>query len=182
MYRFILLALFLVPGMVAAQISSGGVMPDIALQNMRGGDTSTHALFGDQGAAFVFWSNDCNWTDQYESRVETLNTANLPIALINSNDSVVFPKEAEPGKQYDVAYVRDSGGQLAKFLGAERTPHVFVFDQNKALVYAGGIDDSPADAQAVQQTWLSDVIAQLSSGQSVSVPSTQSFGCRIKLP
>ena len=70
MYRLILLTVILLPGVVAAQVSDGGVMPDVALQNMRGGDTSTHALFGDHGAAFVFWSNDCNWTDQYESRVE----------------------------------------------------------------------------------------------------------------
>lgn len=182
MYRLILLTVCLLPSVVSAQVSVGGMIPDVALQNMRGGDTSTHALFGDQGAAFVFWSNDCSWTDQYESRVEALNTASIPVILVNSNDATVFPKEAEPGKQYDVAYVRDLGGRLAKALGAERTPHVFVFDQEKALVYAGGIDDSPADAQEVQEAWFQDAMEQLSSGQSVSVSSTQSFGCRIKLP
>ncbi len=182
MYRLILLTVSLLPSVVAAQVSVGGVMPDVALQHMQGGNTSSHALFGNQGAAFVFWSNDCNWTDQYESRIEALNTASIPVILVNSNDASVFPKEAEPGKQYDVAYVRDLGGRLAQTLGAERTPNVFVFDREKSLIYSGGIDDSPADAQEVQAAWLQDVIEQLSSGQLVNVSSTQSFGCRIKLP
>ncbi len=182
MYRLILLTVSLLPGVVTAQVSVGDVIPDIELQNMRGSNTSTHALFGDQGAAFVFWSNDCNWTDQYEARVEELNTESIPIILVNSNDATVFPKEAGPGKQYDVAYVRDLGGRLAQILGAERTPHVFVFDQGKTLVYAGGIDDSPADAQQVQAAWFKDAIEQLSGGESVRVSPTKSFGCRIKLP
>lgn len=182
MCRQILLVLCLFPATVAAQISVGGTLSDLPLEHMRGGATSTHALFGEQGVALVFWSNDCNWTNQYEDRVLTLSTADIPVVLVNSNDPGVFPKESEAGKQYAVAYVRDQGGGLAQHLGAERTPHVFVFDAAKSLVYAGGIDDSPADAQAVQASWFQDVMTQLSSGNAVTISSTKSFGCRIKLP
>lgn len=157
-------------------------MPDLSLEYMRGGQTSTHALSGDQGTVLVFWSNDCNWTDQYEDRVQDLSTASIPVVLVNSNDSTVFPKESEAGKSYRVAYVRDLDAKLAKALNAERTPHVFVFDSGKRLVYSGGIDDSPADAQAVEQNWLQEVIGELSQGKAVSVSTTKSFGCRIKLP
>jgi len=182
MHRFILFVIFLLPCTAAAQISTGGALPDLPLEYMRGGVSSTHAFLGDRGVAFVFWSNDCNWTNQYKSRIQALNTLDIPIILVNSNDTAVFPKEADTGQQYQVPYVRDLGGGLAKFLGAERTPHVFVFDIEKRLVYSGGIDDSPSDAQIAQTHWLRDVIAQLSDGQTVSVTPTKSFGCRIKLP
>ncbi len=182
MFRLVLFVISLFPGVVVAQLSTGGLLQDLPLQYMQGGATSTHALFGDQGAAFVFWSNDCNWTLQYEDRVEALNSPSIPVILVNSNNASVFPNEAEAGKQYEIAYVRDSGGGLAHTLGAERTPHVFVFDSSRRMVYSGGIDDSPADAQLVQSQWLRDTIAQLSGGQEVTIPSTKSFGCRIKLP
>ena len=182
MYRIILFGLYLFPGIALAQMPIGETLQNFSLENMRGGTTSAHDLFGNRGAAFVFWSNDCNWTLQYEDRIEALSTSSVPIILVNSNNAEVFPKEAEMGKQYSTAYVRDRGGKLARALGAERTPHAFVFDASKKLVYSGGIDDSPADAQIVQVQWLQDTIAQLSEGQSVSVSPTKSFGCRIKLP
>ncbi len=182
MIRLVLFTICLFPGVAVAQLPTGGMLEDLPLQYMQGGTTSTHALFGEQGAAFVFWSNDCNWTLQYEDRVEVLNTPEIPIILVNSNNASVFPKEAEAGAQYETAYVRDSGGALARALGAERTPHVFVFDSSRRLVYSGGIDDSPADAQLVQSQWLHDTMDQLSGGQEISVSSTKSFGCRIKLP
>jgi len=171
------------PSTVTAQMTIGGVLPDLPLEFTRGGGTSAHALMGNQGGAFVFWSNDCNWTSQYENRIESFHQESVPIILVNSNDITVFPKEADAGRQYDpIAYVRDIGGGLAKALGAERTPHVFVFDSKKQLAYSGGIDDSPADEQIVQSHWFRDVIAQLSNGESVNTASTKSFGCRIKLP
>ena len=177
-----LLVLCVFPSTVVAQMAIGGVLPDLPLELINGESTSTHALVGNQGGAFVFWSNDCNWTSQYENRIESLDRAGLPIILVNSNDLTVFPKEADSGKPYKVAYVRDIEGGLAKTLGAERTPHAFVFDSKQQLAYRGGIDDSPADAQIVQSHWLRDVMNQLSNGQSVSIASTKSFGCRIKLP
>ena len=177
------LTLFLFPHVTAAQISIGSTLPDLPLESMRGGSASTtHALMGIQGTVFVFWSNDCNWTSQYEERVEELATTGVEVILVNSNDPEVFPKEAEAGKQYNLTYVRDPQAGLARALGAERTPHVFAFDDKNMLVYVGGIDDAPADPQVAQAHWLRDVVQQLTGGQEVNISSTKPFGCRIKLP
>lgn len=182
MYQRLLFTVCLFPGVVVAQMSVGGALPDTPLTYVQGGETSAHALLGAKGGVFVFWSNDCSWTQQYEARILSVSTADIPVILVNSNDVSVFPKEAEAGRQYDVAYVRDSGGVLAKVLGAKRTPHVFLFNTSKRLAYAGGVDDAPSDAQMVQDPWLQTAVSQLSSGQNVSVSPTKSFGCRIKLP
>ena len=177
------LMLFLFPHVTAAQISIGGVLPDLPLQSMQGGSAlTTHALMGAQGTVFVFWSNDCNWTSQYEERVEELAATGVEVILVNSNDPEVFPKEAEAGRQYSLTYVRDPQAGLARALGAERTPHVFAFDGKNMLVYVGGIDDAPADPQVAEAHWLRDVVQQLAGGQEVNISSTKPFGCRIKLP
>jgi hypothetical protein len=74
----------------------------------------------------------------------------------------------------------DAGSQFANALGASRTPHVFVFDANKALVYVGTIDDSPGDPGNVQKTYLKDALNELVAGSSIAVPKTKAFGCTIK--
>lgn len=179
----IIVMLFLFPHVTAAQISMGGALPDLPLESMQGeSGLTTHALKGAQGTVFIFWSNDCNWTSQYEARVEALATTGVAVILVNSNDPEVFPKESETGKQYNLTYVRDPQAGLARALGAERTPHVFAFDDTNELVYVGGIDDAPADPQVAQAHWLQDVVQQLAGGQEVNISPTKPFGCRIKLP
>ena len=179
----IIVMLFLFPHVTVAQISTGGLLPDLPLESMQGESAlTTHALTGTQGTVFIFWSNDCNWTSQYEERVEALATTGVAVILVNSNDPEVFPKESETGKQYNLTYVRDPQAGLAQALGAERTPHVFAFDDTNELVYVGGIDDAPADPQVAQAHWLQDVVQQLAGGQEVNISPTKPFGCRIKLP
>jgi hypothetical protein len=79
-----------------------------------------------------------------------------------------------------MAYVMDAGATFAQSVGAFRTPHAFVFDSSKTLVYTGGIDDSPADPGNVQFTYLKDVVDALAQGTSVEPLATKAFGCRIK--
>lgn len=157
-------------------------MPALEVSLMEGGATGTRSLAGARGTVLVFWSNECNWTQQYERRVMAMagSADGVAVVLVNSNDAQAFPSEAE-GNDMGLPYVRDDTGALAKALGAERTPHVFAFDAGNTLVYSGAIDDAAADPDAVENAYLGDVLQQLSGGQSVTVASTRPFGCRIKL-
>ncbi|MDE2731343.1 MAG: redoxin domain-containing protein [Bacteroidota bacterium] len=176
-------ALLLAIGAQAQPASPGLAMPDVALEYAEGGSTSAHALAGARGTVLIFWSNECNWTAQYERRVRDVwgSAGGVPIVLVNANDARAFPGEAADSDM-GLPYVRDNTGVLAAALGAARTPEVFAFDADRNLVYTGAIDDAAADPEAVTHTWLQDVVGQLSGGQPVTVPSTRPFGCRIKLP
>jgi peroxiredoxin len=44
-------------------------------------------------------------------------------------------------KNYPVPYLFDETQEVARIFGAERTPHVFVFDRDGNLVYKGALDD-----------------------------------------
>ena len=189
MYRTLLtciLAAFVVLPLRAqnGEAPLGIVLPNLAVTHMQGEATTLHALAGPRGTVLIFWSNACSWVEQYEKRVQDIaqSAADVNLVLVNANDIVNFPQEAGAGKSYSVPYVRDAGAQVARTLGAVRTPHVFAFDANRKLVYAGGIDDAPAEPASVQQAWLADVVSRLSNDLGVTAQSTSAFGCRIKLP
>jgi hypothetical protein len=158
-----------------------------SVQNVNGTSATLGSLAGASGTVFLFWSNQCPWVDKSKDRVTALHSEfsgqGINFVLVNSNDAAAFPQEAASVGQeqgYPMSYVMDAGSQFANALGASRTPHVFVFDANKALVYVGTIDDSPGDPGNVQKTYLKDALNELVAGSSIAVPKTKAFGCTIK--
>ena len=176
-----------------AQVTLGTTIPlaDRAMPSANGSTQSLGSLAGANGTVLIFWSNNCPWVDKYEDRVADLvsrfGQQGFGFVLVNSNDPVAFPEESVDGireraasSKYAAAYVLDEGSELAQALGATRTPHVFVFDGARALVYEGAIDDSPGDPGDVKEKFLDDVLTAASAGNRASVSRTTSFGCRIK--
>jgi peroxiredoxin len=50
-------------------------------------------------------------------------------------------------KNFKFAYVRDDTQEIARAYGALRTPHFYVFDQDRKLRYTGRMDDNPRTAR-----------------------------------
>ncbi len=178
------------------ELPLGSPMPavDEPLVNVRSGDAvPVDDLPGDAATVFIFWSNQCPWVDKYEERVQELVAAvqgdAVSVVLVNANDASAFPRESLEASRtraedagIDATYVRDPQGALASALGASRTPHAFVFDDAQTLVYAGAIDDSPADASAVSKPYLRTAVEAVLAGDPVPTPDTKAFGCTIKRP
>ncbi|RMH52269.1 MAG: thioredoxin family protein [Bacteroidetes bacterium] len=176
------------------ELPLGAPLPsaELTLTRPDGRAVSLQSLLGSAGTVIVFWSNQCPWVDKYEDRLAdlaaTYGAAGFAFLVVNANDADAFPKEGADESQARArdlgaafTYLMDNGSALARALGASRTPHVFVFDANRTLVYVGTIDDSPGDPGNVQKTYLKDVLDALQAGQSVAVPKTKAFGCTIKL-
>ena len=64
---------------------------------------------------------------------------------------------------FNFDYLHDEDQSLARALGSERTPEVFVFDRDRRLVYHGAIDDS-RDEDAVATHYLRDALDALLRG------------------
>lgn len=185
-------ALLVIP--VAAQEAPlGSEMPlaDRSMTLVDGSSTTLGSLQGDAATVVVFWSNQCPWVDRYEERMQAIMSdysgRGVSFALVNANDPDAYPKESiEESRQraqssnYSGRYVIDTGSQLANALGATRTPHVYVFNQQNRLVYVGSIDDSPGDPGNVQRTYLRDALDAVIADRTVSVPQTKAFGCTIR--
>jgi len=69
---------------------------------------------------------------------------------------------------------------VAKAYGALRTPHFYVFDGERTLVYTGRGVDSPRDVSRMTINDLDNALEELTSGRPVSVPVTNPIGCNIK--
>ncbi len=108
-------------------------------------------------------------------------------AGINSNSENTYPEDSfdsmveRMGKmKFPWVYLHDKTQEVARRYGALRTPHFFVFDENRSLVYTGRGVDSPRDTSKMTVNNLDIVLEELTSGKPVSVSITNPIGCNVK--
>ena len=108
-------------------------------------------------------------------------------AGINSNSENTYPEDSFPNMvrrmekyRFPWLYLYDKDQSVARAYGALRTPHFFVFDQNRKLVYTGRGVDSPRDTSRMTVNNLEIVLEELTSGKPISIPVTNPIGCNIK--
>ena len=82
--------------------------------------------------------------------------------------------------QFPWIYLRDQSQEIAEKYGALRTPHFFIFNEVRKLVYTGRGVDSPRDASKITINDLDRTLDELTSGKQVSVPVTNPIGCNVK--
>jgi peroxiredoxin len=111
----------------------------------------------------------------------------VPFIGINSNTILAHPEdsfklmiETMAVEKFPWIYLRDESQSAAKAYGALRTPHFFVFDQERKLVYTGRGVDNPYDAPKVSVNDLRNALSELVSGQPVVTPITNPIGCNVK--
>lgn len=77
-------------------------------------------------------------------------------------------------------YLHDETQETAMKYGALRTPHFFVFDQERKLVYTGRGVDNPRDASRSTVNDLDRVLGELTGGKEISIRLTNPIGCNVK--
>jgi len=77
-------------------------------------------------------------------------------------------------------YLYDATQETAKAYGALRTPHFFVFDTKRHLIYCGRGVDSPMDAKKITINDLENALIEHLEGKPITVPLTNPIGCNVK--
>ncbi|MBN1118740.1 MAG: thioredoxin family protein [Bacteroidales bacterium] len=77
-------------------------------------------------------------------------------------------------------YLYDKTQEIAEKYGALRTPHFFVFNKKRELVYTGRGVDSPRDTSKMTVNDLDRSLNELTSSKEISVPVTNPIGCNVK--
>ena len=77
-------------------------------------------------------------------------------------------------------YLYDETQQTALDYGALKTPHFFVFNRERKLIYTGRAVDNPKFPEKVTVNDLERALEEHLSGKPVSVPMTNPIGCTIK--
>jgi peroxiredoxin len=108
-------------------------------------------------------------------------------AGINSNSENTYPEDSFENmvkrmkqNNFPWTYLYDRDQEIAKAYGALRTPHFFVFDKQRKLVYTGRGVDSPRDTSKMTINNLEIVLDELTSGKPISVSTTNPIGCNVK--
>lgn len=108
-------------------------------------------------------------------------------AGINSNSEHTYAEDSFPEMvkrmerhKFPWVYLYDQDQSVVKEYGALRTPHFYVFDEERRLVYTGRGIDSPRDPSRMTVNNLDNALEELTSGKPVTVPVTNPIGCNIK--
>lgn len=106
---------------------------------------------------------------------------------INSNSEHTYEEDSFPNmvkrmKEHNFPwkYLYDRDQTVVKAYGGLKTPHFFVFNRDRELVYTGRGVDSPRDTSRMTVNDLDRALDELTSGRQVSVPVTNPIGCNIK--
>jgi Peroxiredoxin len=77
-------------------------------------------------------------------------------------------------------YLWDSTQDVARNYGALRTPHFFVFNEKRELVYTGRGVDNPRETEKMTVNDLDRVLTELTEGKPIRIALTNPVGCNIK--
>ena len=118
---------------------------------------------------------------------EKYSKRGVGFAGINSNSENTYPEDSFPNmvdrmkkNKFPWVYLYDKPQKVAKAYGALRTPHFYVFDENRKLVYTGRGVDNPRDTSKMTVNNLDLALGELTMGKPISVPVTNPIGCNIK--
>ena len=148
--------------------------------------------FADAEFLVIFFScNHCPYvTGSDESTRRTASRfgpLGVRFVAINSNSQATHPDDDFPSmvarmkaQQFPWVYLHDESQNVARAFGALRTPHFYVFDKTRSLVYTGRGLDNPRDAAKAKSFDLDRALEELTSGRTISVPLTNPVGCNVK--
>jgi peroxiredoxin len=168
----------------------GANAPDF---NLPATDGNSYSLsdFTDDILVVFFTCNHCPYvigSDEVTRRtVQRFEKEGVRFVGINSNsantyESDDFPHMVKRMEEHGFPwlYLHDESQEVALAYGALRTPHFYVFDQNRKLVYTGRAVDSPRDESRISVNDLDRTLEELCAGKEVSVPVTNPIGCNVK--
>jgi peroxiredoxin len=106
---------------------------------------------------------------------------------INSNSPNTYPQDSFENMvkrmeqlRFPWLYLYDYSQDTARDYGALRTPHFFIFNENRELLYTGRGCDNPRNTINNKVNDLDRVLTEITEGKKVSIPVTNPIGCTIK--
>lgn len=193
-----LLSLLNSPGYAAGESASATAEPKAVavgeaapewkdLEGIDGKKHSSADIKGVKGVIVVFTTNHCPIAQAYEDRIVALandyKDKGVELVAINVNnmeeDKLPAMKERAKAKGFEFDYLYDPSQAVGRAFGAMVTPHVFLLDGKRHLVYAGAIDDN-MEVDKVEKHYLRDAIDAVLAGSKPKTDSTKPVGCGIQ--
>jgi peroxiredoxin len=113
--------------------------------------------------------------------------AGVAFVGINFNSDKTYEEDSFPNMvkrmqehNFPWKYLYDRDQTVVRAYGGLKTPHFFVFNRDRVLVYTGRGVDTPRDTSRMTVNDLERALDELISGREISTPVTNPIGCNIK--
>ncbi len=169
----------------------GSKAPNFYLKNVDGNFYSLESFEDKKALLIIFSCNHCPYVQSYEDRIIQIQNdykdKGLQIAAINSNDDIFYSEDSFENmikrsreKNFNFPYLRDETQEVARNYSATFTPELFLFNDERELIYTGKIDDNWKEPNRIRNNYLRNALDEYFNGKEISVPETFAFGCTIK--
>ncbi len=169
----------------------GDKAPDFILP-ATDGNTYTLSDFNDAKVLVVFFTcNHCPYvlgSDEItRATAEKFAPQGVRFVAINSNSKHTYPEDdfehmidRMEQHQFPWLYLYDESQEVALAYGALRTPHFYVFDRDRILVYTGRGVDNPRQPEKITVNDLDRALEEHLAGKPINAPVTNPIGCNVK--
>jgi peroxiredoxin len=176
---------------MAFTLQLGAKAPDFKLPATDGKTYSLSDFASAQTLVVFFTCNHCPFVtgsdDVTAAAARKYKPKGVEFVGINSNSAKTYTEDSFEHmvarmKEYKFpwVYCHDKSQQVALAYGALRTPHFYVFDKDRKLVYTGRGLDNPREAKKATVNDLERALDEHLAGKKVSVPLTNPIGCNVK--
>ncbi|MCE5315863.1 MAG: thioredoxin family protein [Parachlamydia sp.] len=172
-------------------LQEGARAPDFHLPATDGKNYGLNDFADDKVLVVFFTCNHCpfvkNSDEITRKTVERFQQRGVAFVGINSNSEKTVAEDSfdqmvkrMEEHKFPWLYLYDASQEIAKKYGALRTPHFFVFDQDRKLIYTGRGIDNPRTPEKMTVNDLERALEEHLAGKTVSVPLTNPIGCNVK--
>ena len=175
---------------MAFTLKIGDTAPDFHLKSTTG---KFYRLddFKEDTLVIFFTCNHCPYvtgSDEHTRMIaDRFSSQGVDFVAINSNSKNTYAEDDFEGMidrmdQYSFpwVYLHDESQDIAMSYGALRTPHFYVFNKDRKLVYTGRSIDTPRNWKDHNHTDLIDALEQHLQGKEIENPLTNPIGCNVK--
>lgn len=172
-------------------LSIGQKAPDFKLKATDHKEFSLSSFSKAKLLVIFFTCNHCPYVlgsnENTEELANKYSSSGVEFVAINSNSANTYIEDSFENmvkvmdeNNYPWTYLHDQTQQVATQYGALKTPHFYLFNQNRELIYTGRAIDNPKDHTKAMTHELEDAILHTLNGEEIEHKMTNPLGCNIK--
>lgn len=176
---------------MAFTLEIGEKSPDFFLNATDGKSYHLSDFDGTDVLVIFFTCNHCPYvigSDEITRQTaDKFAAQNVKFVAINSNSKSTYPEDdfqhmvdRMNEHHFPWIYLYDESQDVARKYGALRTPHFYIFDSNRKLIYTGRAIDSPRDTSKMKVNDLERALEEHLAGKPLSISLTNPIGCNVK--
>ena len=84
-------------------------------------------------------------------------------------------------RQIPYPVLDDHTGAIGRLFAAKTTPHIFILNEDREIVYNGAIDNAPLGrVEGTLVKYVDEALEEITAGKTVSNATTKPYGCTVK--